>query len=103
MENGRKVTHFLASSLKTLLDEKNEKLRTLPLGNTLIASLSLDLSGRNEILPESVEITVDTENDTVKLIFPLAGENGIITEEKIKEGKITIPLSPEKWYFIIAE
>ena len=50
-----------------------------------------------------MEIAFDTQEDKVKLIFPLAGENGIITEEKIKEGKIRVPLSPEKWYFIIAE
>ncbi|MBR2906345.1 MAG: hypothetical protein IKC08_10645 [Lentisphaeria bacterium] len=103
MENGKKVTHFLASSLKTFLDEKNEKKRTLPLGNTLIASLSLDLQGRENQLLESMETAFDTEQNKVKLIFPFAGEKGTVTEEIIKEGKITIPLSSEKWYFIIAE
>ncbi|MBO5761243.1 MAG: hypothetical protein J6S53_06855 [Lentisphaeria bacterium] len=103
LENGKKVTHFLSSSLKCTIDEANEKKRTLPLGNTLINSLLLACQEKEEVLPESLEIPIETRYDTVKLIFPLAGENGIITEEKIKEGKIVVPLSPEKWYFIIAE
>ena len=102
-ENGKKVTHFLASALNVTLNNELEKKRTLPLGNSLIQSLAFPLPSEKGDMAQSMEIFPETKMDKVKLVFPFAGENGIITEEKVKEGKITIPLSPEKWYFIIAE